>query len=72
MKFTIKAIFGKQVLKHERQITLQYVNPLRFLECLLQLGKCSVCVFSGEVGMKDLEGISQNGKFSGVGILAAL
>ena len=66
------------MLKRERQITLQYINPLRFLECLLQLGECSVyvcvcvCVFSGEVGMKDLEGISQNGKFSGVGILAAL
>ena len=31
-----------------------------------------VCVCSGEAGMKDSEGISQNGKFSGVGILAAL
>lgn len=62
------------MLKRERQVTLQYVNPLRCLECLLQLGKCSVCVCvcSGEAGIRKIQKEFQNGKFSGVGILAAL
>lgn len=62
------------MLKRERQITLQYVNPLRFGMFVTARQMQCVCVYvcSGEVGMKDSEGISQNGKFSGMGILAAL